>query len=269
MSKFSLPVIVDALLSGFICYFTVSAILYSFTRSSAFVVTLSIIVSLCVCALVFIVLTKKNELKRIGSKEKKRLDDTLKKLELLPDNQLIAIFSAFFKKAGIKHKALEDHVETERRLYYFNFAKELTRRDAVALIKKFAGKKIVLFCNEADDDCAMFCKENEDRISLSDKTTILNLERKYGNIFSETNAETVISSRKEKIKSYIVRLSTFKRALVVALSGAGILMFSRFTFFPKWYNFCGLTLMLFSAVLLLVRIIVRTKDKTETIELLN
>lgn len=251
MRKNIIPIVCDSLLSCFITFFTVSVLLRTMLSKMVAVFILSIVAAVLVCLTVFLTLSRKNKHKILKLNDEKRWDFILSELEIMPDNRLIDLFLPIFKDCKIIN--IEDNfIETENSVYLFDYSKTTERNRAVNLKKNSVGKNAILFCNMPTDDCLTFCKQR--KITVFDKNALPELEKEY-NLAFPTQTENIEKPRIfERIKNKLTELATFKRAATSALSAAGIILFSRLSFFPKWYIFCGSLLLAFSAILLVIRI---------------
>ena len=270
MKKITLPIVSDTILSGFVTFVFTSVILRPKIDSDPALYSLSAVFALCVLLLVFSFLKKRNVASTLKSDERKRLESVLLNLELMPDNQLIALFSSIFDKSGTEYYSFANKIETDECSYVFDFSAKTKREKVVQAIKSANGKKVVYFCNTPDDDCRDLCLRLEGKLVVRDKSIIPVLEKKYDVRFpacdgnkKEKSTEKATEHRVlSKIKDYLHRKADFKRALTLALSGTGIILFSRFSFFPKWYVATGLVLLLFSAIIIGIRIFAeRTTDE--------
>lgn len=251
MRKNIVPIVCDSVLSGFITFFAVNVLLRTMLSKTIAILILSIVSAVLVCITVFLTLSRKNKHKILKLNDEKRYYFILSELEIMPDNRLIDLFLPIFKDCKII--CTEDNIiESENSVYMFNYSERTERNCAVNLKKRSGKKKAILFCSTPTDDCLAFCKQR--KIIIFDKNALPELEKEYDLTFPTQTENTAKPKIFARIKSKMTKLATFKRACASALSAAGILVFSRLSFFPKWYIFCGSLLLAFSAILLIIRI---------------
>ena len=251
MRKNIIPIVCDSVLSGFITFFACNVLLRTILSKTVAIFILSIISAVIVCLTVFLTLSRKNKRKLLKFNDEKRWDFILTELEIMPDNRLIELFLPIFKDCKII--SIDDNfIETENSVYLFDYAKITERNSAVNLKKQSGDKKAILFCSAPTDDCLNFCKQR--KIALFDRASLPELEKKYNLTFPPPTENTAKPRITARIKTKMTELATFKRAATSALSAAGIILFSKLSFFPKWYIFCGSLLLAFSATLLVIRI---------------
>lgn len=250
-----LSCVCDSVLSGFILFIVTNVFLRTVISSSVAVNILSVVFGTVVCLAIFFVLNGKNKNKTLKRQTEKKWKNILSELEIMPDNRLIDLFLPIFN--GMKINKIENSlIITETNAYLFDYYEKTERERAVYLLKQSDGKSPALFCNELSDDCADFCKAHD--ITVYDKTALPDLQEKYNLTFPEPikddNKTTII----EKTKRTLIKFATFKRAASLAFSAAALFLFAKISFFPKWYRICGIILLLFSALLLAIKIV---KDK--------
>ena len=251
MRKNIIPIVCDSLLSGFITFFAVSVLLRTMLSKTVAVFILSIVAAVLVCLTVFLTLSRKNKHKILKINDEKRWNFILSELEVMPDNRLIDLFLPIFKDCKIECSE-DNYIETENCIYLFDYSERTERNCAVNLKKRSGDKKAILFCNIPTDACLTFCKQR--KIKIFDKNALPELEKEYNLAFPTQTENTEKPRIFERIKNKLTELATFKRTAASALSAAGIILFSRLSFFPKWYIFCGSLLLAFSAALLIIRI---------------
>ena len=269
MKNITLPIASDTILSGFITFIFASVILRPKIVSDLALYSLSAVFAVCVLLLVFSFLKKRNQVSTLKSDDRKRIESVLLNLELMPDNQLIALFSSIFDKSGTEYYSFANKIETDDCSYVFDFSAKTRREKIVQAIRSANGKKVVYFCNTPDDDCRDLCDRLGRKLVVKDRNVIPLLEKKYGITFpvyddekDETAKKSIAGRALSKVRDYFARRADFKRALTLALSGTGIILFSKFSFFPKWYVLTGLILLILSAIITGIRIFAKRSDES-------
>lgn len=251
----------DSVLSGFIVFLAGNIFLRTLISSPVAVNIISIVLGMVICAFLFLILWKKNKLKLAKAESAKKWQNILSELEIMPDNRLIGLFLPIFKDVKII-KTEDNFIQTENSVYMFDYYEKSDREKAVKLLRQSNGKTAILFCNTPSDDCADFCKKHD--ISVYDKTTLPGLQEKYSLLLPEPVKNNNENGIFEKIKKTLVKLATFKRSASFAFSAAALFLFAKISFFPKWYTVCGIILLAFATLLLVIKI--ATKKQPSSIE---
>lgn len=238
----------DSLISGF-CAFLLSAFLINyFSLKFILKICISAIVGLTVCFLVFTAKNKKYATNVQLKSDKKQLKNILAALEIMPDNELIALFSALFTKAEIPHETKKDRIVTEHTSYFFDFNSITDRKTACEKIRKSKTRKTALFLAKATDDLINLESERKDIFRIIDANDLFKLIKKYQAVFPAVCFEQTFG---EKVKRFKVLFFTKKRAVTLCFSSALLLFFSMFSFYPFYYRLFGFILLVLAILCLI------------------
>ena len=212
-------------------------------------IVLSLIFSLCV----FLMLSKYKIDKFKNNKnlffEQKSVESLLQKLETTPDNEVIEALLKVLKANNINAEIVKKRLESKNSVYLFNFDKETSRTKICYFIRAFCNKKIYLFCNKVSDDCSPLLKNFKHKITIIDAKRVFllfkNAKLEILNDLEHYNKKTY------KLKQFITKTFTKKRAINFTLISGCLLLFSTFTFFPTYYQICSL-LSAFIAIVCLI-----------------
>lgn len=238
----------DSLISGF-CAFLLSAFFLNyFSLKFIFKICISSIVGLAVCFFVFTAKNKKYAKNIKLKSDKKQLKNILSALEVMPDNELIALFSAIFTKAEIPHETKNDRIVTKSTSYFFDFNLLTDRKTACEKIRKSKTRKTALFLAKATDDLINFEIERKDTFRIIDANDLFKLIKKYQVTFPAVCSERTFS---EKAKRFKILFFNKKRAVTLCFSSALLLFFSMFSFYPFYYRLFGFILLLLAILCLI------------------
>lgn len=262
MKKIALPVLCDGILSGFIAYALFKYALRESIKNKTALFILAVCFSAAVSLTVFTFLNRKSQAFSDEKNTEKQLLSILSKLELCTDNELIDLFLPIFIKHGTEFEVTKNTIVTDTTVFAFCYAKSTERQTAVNAVKNANGKKVVLFCNAPTTDCLEFAETQKSLIKLIDERYIFPLKKAFGITFPE-QVTTEKASLKRRIVLKIKTLATFKRAATLALAGGMLLLFSSLTFYRVWYLIWGFALLIFAAVLTVMRIANRAATHAE------
>ncbi len=238
----------DSLISGFCAFLFSAFILNYFSLKFILKICISVISGLAVCFLVFTAKNKKYAKNVKLKSDKKQLKNILSALEIMPDNELIALFSSLFNKAEIPHETKKDRIITKSTSYFFDFNAVTDRKTACEKIRKSKTQKTALFLVKATDDLINFEAERKDIFRIIDATELFKLIKKYRMTFPAICGEQTFS---EKAKRFKILFFTKKRAVTLCFSSALLLFFSMFSFYPFYYRLFGFILLILAVLCLI------------------
>ena len=253
MKNRKIAVILDTILTFFISFFVCLLIFSTLNRGASIKYILGCIFSLCLSIIVFIHKKNKYDSIMLNQKEIHQLKSLMLTLELMPDNEVIALLVEFLMAYNVHVKMIDGKLKFNNTIYLFNFNKQLTREMLCNQLKGI-NCHVVFFCNSITN-------EAEELLSfLKDRVTIINGEG-FFKLMNNVNFDTqaLIQTKKSKIdiKAITAKAFTKKRAFRYTAASATLLLFSKFTFFPTYYKICAAVLLLLS----LLCMIFGKKDK--------
>ena len=209
----------------------------------------SCIFSLCV--FLFVIKEKSINYKnnQINLFERKCAENLLLKLETTPDNEVIEALLQVLLANGISAKKVKNHLESKNSVYLFNFDKETSRTKICYFLRGFCNKKIYLFCNKPSEDCANLLKNFKHKIIIIDAKKVYSLFKNAKVEF--LNDINYSANQTFKLKAFLNKFFTKKRAINFTLISGCLLLFSSFTFFPIYYRICALISAIFAVICLL------------------
>lgn len=251
MKNTRLALFLDSFLTLFIAFFCTLILSYALKVKHLYRIILSFVFSLCLSGIVFIAKLRKRRTYLINQKDKKSLEILLANLEIMPDNEVIALLFDFLSFAKIKVEKRKNYLFSSDTVYLFNYEKSTSRSEFCKKIKEHKNKKIVFFCNNLSEEATALFLSLKNRVKVVNGERLFALFKKYGYNFKQEDAQTVKLSHLSRLKKFKEKVFTKKRAFGFAFSSATLLLFSRWTFYPIYYRICALVL-IFTAILCLI-----------------
>ncbi len=251
MKNYKFVSIVNALLLCFLT-FIISYLLLSFLTTLKVVKFITAFMfAISISAFNFLKDYNKNKLAFLKKGEQKQFENFMKKLEIMPDNEVIALLMQIFSNAGINAKAIKNRIETKSATCFFDFSKCTERKTVCNAIKSAKGKNVIIFCNGIGSDCVDIIESHKHNLAIISGTSFFALIKKYGLIkdFCEEKSEKFLFFK--KLYTLFKNSVSRKKIFTFTLVGISLLIFSAFTFFPKYYLFCALFCFIFALICLI------------------
>lgn len=251
MKNTRLALFLDSFLTLFIAFFCTLILSYALKVKHLYRIILSFVFSLCLSGIVFIAKLRKRRAYLISQKDKKSLEILLANLEIMPDNEVIALLFNFLTFAGVKVEKRKNYLFSSDTVYLFNYEKNTSRGAFCNKIKEHKNKKIIFFCNSLSEEATALFLSLKNRVKVINGERLFALFKKYGYDFKQEESQRITTTPFLRFKKFKEKVFTKKRALGFAFSSATLLLFSRWTFYPIYYRICALIL-ISTAILCLI-----------------
>jgi len=236
--------IINTLLLCFGIFFTTLILIGLITKNLLLKIIVSTLFTIGIGGIIFHFDYGKHKRLFLKKSEQKKLNNFLFQLEIMPDNEAIALLMQIFGKANINARANKNYIILESYNCFFDFSFELKREAICNTIKKSKDKKILFFCSNVSTECESILTTFKQRIKIIDGKMLYLILQKYQINF---NFDTQNQTPNVFLMIFKVLKNNFtkKRAVSFMLIGITLLLFSKFTFFPKYYLlsslFCFIT----------------------------
>ena len=211
-------------------------------------IALCLLFALCFGGIVFIAKVRKYKSYLLEKKDEKALKNMLISLEVMPDNEAIALLFDFLTKAGIECTYQENYLKSNQCYYLFDFNYCTPREKIATALKKYKNANLVYFCITLSEEAIGLCANFKNRLKIVTGERLFSLMKNYGFVFEENSQ--VKTPKFEKLKKACTKIFTKKRALGFALISATLLLFSSFVFYPLYYKVWSLVLIVLSVICL-------------------
>ena len=248
MKNHKIIIITDSLLSAFIGFFACLLMLSALPLNSSLKISLCILFGLCISGIVFIAKVRKYKNYLLENKDKKALEKMVASLEIMPDNEVIALLFDILTKAKIECKIQNNYLKSENCYYLFDFSYCTPREKIANALKEHKNANLVFFCIKLSEEASLICSTFKSRLKIVTAEGLFCIMRKCNFSFEEQNQ--IKPPKFEKLKKACNKIFTKKRALVFALISATLLLFSSFVFYPLYYKVWSLVLIILSIVCL-------------------
>ena len=246
MKNYKLSSFINSLLIGIILFFTVIIFLGFFKGFKALKIIIALLFSLSAIIISFALQRAKTNALLIKDYNQKEMQILLDKLEIMPDNELIALLMQIFAKAEINAKANKNQITTNSAIYFFNFSKQTPREFFCQALKQSRGKNVIVFCNTPSSESEDLIHSFSNKIGIINGSALYCLMKKYEVLPPEVAYLPKKTRFFSSLFCIIKRNFTKKRALTFTATGFALLFFSKFTFFPKYYLISALSCFLFA-----------------------
>ena len=237
MKNHKLILITDTLLTFILCALFSLIILSFASATKGIKIILSLAFSFSASGIFFIQKLNRYNSAIMKNKDRQKLENILYSLELMPDNEVIALLFDLLQRIGVQLKDAKYPLISTTTVYFYNFEKQVSRRFLASCIKQKLNKKIVIFCNKLDDDAEQLAKRLQEKIIVINGEKLFTLIKKYN--LSVKEIAPIKTTKIDKIKRVINKIFTKKRAVSFLLIACTLLLFSRFTIFPLYYKICA------------------------------
>lgn len=230
MKRLNLPLLTDTFLTA-LCAFLLFFTTMRFTTKSVIVgLVFGVLAALIFGAAGFIYISKIQQKRLILSRYEKEKNLLALHLSLSSKRYTLSLFSKAYKL-----ETDGDILFSEDTIYYTKFSlAPLSQDDIAELIRFQTDKNKAVFCNEVSQDAT----------SLADNFLIKLI--KINDIFAKLKDERLLPEKyvfegAKKANAFTKIKARFNRKLFSPLffSGATLLLFSKFTFFPTYYIVTG------------------------------
>lgn len=246
MKNYKLSSFINSLLIGIILFFTVIIFLGFFKGSKTLKIIIALLFSLGAVGFSFALHRTKNSALIASDYKQKEIQTLLAKLEIMPDNELIALLMQIFGKAEINARAIKNKIITNSAIYFFNFSKQTPREFFCQALKQARGKNVIIFCNKPSSESEDLLRDFSNKIGVINGSALYCLMKKYEVLPPEASYLPKKTHFFSSLFLLIKRNFTKKRALTFTATGFALLLYSKFTFFPKYYLISALCCFLFA-----------------------
>lgn len=250
MKNYALSLATDCFLTFFIGVFATFLLLSPLKIDLVFKLLISITFSLSISLLVFFAKKKNINAKLLKIKNQKEKENLLLALEIMPIAQVLNFFNTLLLNAKISAVKEDEMLIFEQTACLFDFSCVTERKCFCNKIKKVSQPKILFFCNQLSKDCDQILAFIDKKIKVISGEEVYLLAQKFSADFPKIKYSTKLKA-KQRLKKLAIKIFTKKRALGFAFFCAILLLFSPFSFYPRYYKFCAIVMLFLCFVCLI------------------